>query len=470
MMELSQKNIVVVGLGVTGVAVARFLSNRGAAVIVTDMASESDLGSNVQEFQAPGISLELGGHRSETFTKADLIVLSPGVCHTIKPVLQAQDQGVPVMGEIELASRYIRQPVVAVTGTNGKTTTTELLGDMLKRSGLNVFVGGNIGHPLIDYADGKQEADVIVAEISSFQLDTIDTFKPHVGVLLNITADHLDRYPDFEAYAASKIRLFENQQASDIAVLNGSDHLVRSLTENITSRKLIYPNPTADQEGAILNNHYIILRSESLTGKAAKIRNPKSEIRNQLSLDLSNIKLTGRHNLENACAAALAALAAGGQPDAIQRTLNRYQGSAHRMEYVATIDDVDFYNDSKATNVDAVMRAVECFSKPVILIMGGLDKGGNFKELRKIVSRHVKKLFVMGQATDLIRTALGDTASTATVSSMADAAKRAYQDSSSGDVVLLSPGCASFDMYDNYAQRGNDFKESVVNLKRKNLA
>ena len=469
-MELIQKNIVVVGLGVTGVAVARFLKNRGAAVIATDMASESDLGSKVQEFQAAGISQELGGHRSETFKKADLIVLSPGVSHTIKPVLQARDQGVPVIGEIELASRYIRQPVVAVTGTNGKTTTTELLGDMLKRSGLNVFVGGNIGRPLIDYADGKQEADVIVAEISSFQLDTIETFKPHVAVLLNITADHLDRYPDFEAYAASKIRLFENQQSDDIAVLNGADPLVRSLTENLKSRKLIYPNPASDEEGAILNHDRITIGSKKLATPDKKFRIPHSAFRIPVSLDLANFKLTGRHNLENACAAGLAALAAGGQPDAIQGTLNHYRGSAHRMEYVATIEDVDFYNDSKATNVDAVMRAVECFRKPVVLIMGGLDKGGNFKELREVVARHVKKLLIMGRAADLIRTALEDAVSTATVISMADAAQQAYQASSPGDVVLLSPGCASFDMYDNYAQRGNDFKESVATLKRKNPA
>jgi UDP-N-acetylmuramoylalanine--D-glutamate ligase len=469
-MELSQKNIVVVGLGVTGAAVARFLSNRGAAVIVTDRASERDLGSKVQEFQAPGISLELGRHRSETFEKADLIVLSPGVSHTIKPILQARERGVPVMGEIELASRYIRQPVVAVTGTNGKTTTTELLGDMLKRSGCRVFVGGNIGNPLIDYADGKQEADVIVAEISSFQLDTIETFRPHVGVLLNITADHLDRYPNFEAYAASKIRLFENQQASDIAVLNGSDPLVRSLTENLKSRKLIYPNPASDEEGAILNHHRITIGSKKLVTPDKKFRIPHSAFRIPVSLDLTKIKLTGRHNLENACAAGLAALAAGAQPDAIQGTLNQFQGSAHRLEYIETIDDVEFYNDSKATNVDAVIRAVECFNKPVLLIMGGLDKGGNFKELRKVVSRHVKKLFVMGQATDLIRTALEDTTPTTTVTSMADAATQAYRAGSPGDVVLLSPGCASFDMYDNYAQRGDDFKESVAKLKRKNPA
>jgi UDP-N-acetylmuramoylalanine--D-glutamate ligase len=360
--------------------------------------------------------------------------------------------------------------VAAVTGTNGKTTTTELLGDMLERSGLKVFVGGNIGNPLIDYAGGKQEADVIVAEISSFQLDTIETFKPRVGVLLNITPDHLDRYPDYEAYAAAKVRLFENQQADDIAVLNGADPWVRSLTQNIKSRKLIYPNPSADEEGAILGDHSIELNSDAVISDASKIRNPKSAIRNQFSVDLSGFKLAGRHNLENACAASLAALAAGGRPEAIQDTLNQYRGSSHRMEYVATIDDVDFYNDSKATNVAAVMRAVECFDKQVVLIMGGLDKGGNFKELRDLVARHVKKLILLGQAADLIRSALQDTVSTTRVTTMTAATGQAYQDSSAGDVVLLSPGCASFDMYDNYAQRGNDFKESVTKLKPKSPA
>jgi UDP-N-acetylmuramoylalanine--D-glutamate ligase len=467
MIELAQKNIAVVGLGITGVAVARFLKKRKAAVTVTDMASESDLGAKVQDLKAMGISLDLGGHRTETFENADLIVMSPGVSHTIEPVLQARDRGIPVIGEIELASKFIRQPVVAVTGTNGKTTTTELVGDMLKRSGLKVFVGGNIGNPLIEYVDGKRETDVIVAEISSFQLDTIDTFRPHVGVLLNITVDHLDRYPNFAAYAASKIRLFENQGPDDIAVLNGSDSLVRSLTENLKSQKLIYPDPEFGEEGALLNHQHIKIGSEKLEARGKKFHLPNSAFRIPLSLDLAGIKITGRHNLENVCAAGLAALAAGARPDAIQDTLNQYRGSAHRLEFITSIDDIDFYNDSKATNVDAVLRAVDCFQKPVILIMGGLDKGGNFKELREVVSRQVKKLIVMGQAADLIRKALADTVPAVTVKTMADAADRAYRAGSAGDVVLLSPGCASFDMYDNYARRGNDFKASVAKLQRK---
>ena len=463
-MELAHKNIVVVGLGVTGMAVARFLKNREAAVVVTDMAAESDLGAKLHDLQAAGISLELGGHRTETFETADLIVLSPGVSHTMGPVNRAREQGVPVIGEVELAAGFIRRPIIAVTGTNGKTTTTELLGEMLKRSGFSVFVGGNIGNPLIEYVDGRVEADAIVAEISSFQLDTIEAFRPHIGVLLNITADHLDRYPNFATYAASKIRLFENQKSDDIAVLNGTDRLVRSLTENIKSQKLIYPDPGSDEDGATLNDHSITMYSDIFDSAAPRIRNPKSEIQNHITLDLSAIKLTGRHNLENACAAGLAALAFGTRPDAIQDTLIHYKGSAHRLEFITTIDDIDFYNDSKATNVDAVKRAVECFDRPVILIMGGQDKGGNFKELAGVVTRKVKKLILMGQAADLIRKALADSAPVLPVESMAQAADQAYRTATTGDVVLLSPGCASFDMYDNYAQRGNDFKSAVENL------
>jgi len=475
-MELAEKNIVVVGLGKTGVAVARFLKNRGAAVVVTDTAAESKLASQAHEIRNLGIPMELGRHRAETFSAANLIVLSPGVSHTIEPVIQARERGIPVIGEIELASRFIRQPIVAVTGTNGKTTTTELLGDMLARTGLEVFVGGNIGNPLIDYVDGNQQADVIVAEISSFQLDTIDSFRARVGVLLNITADHLDRYPNFAAYAASKIRLFENQQAGDVAVLNVADPLIRSLTGDIRARKLIYPNPASDEEGAVLSNQHITLSWNKLTGMAPGIQNPKSGIppghrplwtgdRDPISLDLSNIKLRGRHNLENACAAGLAALAVGARPQAIQDTLDHFKGSAHRLEYIDVIKGVEFFNDSKATNVDAVLRAVECCNAPVVLIMGGLDKGGNFRELREVVSRHTRKLIVMGRAADLIREALEDVSPTSSAASMADAVNQAYRATNPGDVVLLSPGCASFDMYANYAQRGDDFRQAVAKLK-----
>ena len=457
-MELAEKNITVVGLGKTGMALARFLKKRGAAVVVTDIAAEEDLGPQVQELRQMDIALELGRHRPETFQEADLIVLSPGVPHTIAPVIQAQENGIAVMGEIELASRFIEEPIVAVTGTNGKTTTTELLGDILKRSELDVFVGGNIGNPLIGYIDEGRRADAIVAEISSFQLDTIDSFRPKISVLLNITVDHLDRYPNFKAYTASKMRLFENQQTSDIAVLNTSDPLVRSLTKDLKNKKLIYPQTSKNEDGAVINGNHIRFHINDpgpldFTGNS------------QWSFDLSQIKLRGRHNLENACAAGLAAIAAGARPASIQEALNNFSGGAHRLEYLCTINNVEFYNDSKATNVDAVIRAVQCFSNPVVLIMGGLDKGSNFESLRDIFPRYIKKLIVMGKAASLIQSVLGDLTPTISATSMTDAVKQARQAASPGDVVLLSPGCASFDMYDSYARRGEDFREEVLNLK-----
>ncbi|MBW2583106.1 MAG: UDP-N-acetylmuramoyl-L-alanine--D-glutamate ligase [Deltaproteobacteria bacterium] len=323
-MELAEKNIAVVGLGRTGIALARFLKKRGAAVVATDMAAEKDLEPQVQELRQMGITLELGRQSPEVFQQTDLIVLSPGVPHTIEPVVRAQKSGTPVVGEIELASRFIKEPIVAVTGTNGKTTTTELLGDMLKRSGLDVFVGGNIGNPLIGYVDQGQPADVIVAEISSFQLDTIDRFRPKIAVLLNITSDHLDRYPDFEAYTASKMRLFENQYPSDIAVLNGSDPLVRSLTTGLKNIKLIYPEPGQNEDGAVINGNQIYFQINN-SGPL------NLDGQNQWSLNLSDIKLRGRHNLENACAAGLAAIAAGARPEAIRETLDRFHGGRQPM-------------------------------------------------------------------------------------------------------------------------------------------
>ena len=464
-MEIGKKKVVVVGLGVTGMAVSRFLKKRGAKVTVTELATEAQLGPRIKTIHEMGIAMELGTHRLETFQKADLIVLSPGVAHTIKPVLWAQEHGIPVIGEIELSSRFIKAPIVAVTGTNGKTTTTEILGDMLRQSGFKVFVGGNIGNPLIDYVDSGQKADLVVAEVSSFQLDTIDAFRPSVSVLLNISVDHLDRYPDFEAYAASKIRIFENQQPGEISILNGSDPMVRSLTGALKTKKLHYASLEDDEEGALIKGSRICFRFNRSANGDDKRDTVDFSSRDGLFLDVSNLKLIGRHNLENATAAALAALAAGAVPESIQEALNSYQGAAHRLELIETIHGVEFINDSKATNVDAVIRALDSFSKPVVLIMGGLDKGGDFPALRKVLARHTKKLIVMGSAADRIQSILEDTVPTMPALSMRDAVKKAYRVVSPDNVVLLSPGCASFDMYDNYAQRGDDFREAVKNLK-----
>jgi UDP-N-acetylmuramoylalanine--D-glutamate ligase len=467
MMNLKNKKIVVVGLGRTGLAAARFLHQKGARVLVADTADETQLGDSVGTLRKMGVALELGPHRVSSFQNADLIVVSPGVCHTIEPIAQAIARGVPLMSEVELASRFIKEPIVAVTGTNGKTTTTELLGQMLKNSGISVFVGGNIGNPLIEYAGSGQKMQVVVAEISSFQLDTIDSFRPNVSVLLNITADHLDRYPDFETYADSKIRVFRNQQADDVAVLNGSDPLIRAKTKEIKSQRLFFPALQANEQGAVLNGKRIILNLDKLKRIQSKIHIPHPASRIPEYLNIAKIRLRGRHNFENACAASLAALAAGATLKGIQKTLDHFKGLAHRLEQVATVNRVHYYNDSKATNVDGVLRALDSFSKPVLLLMGGRDKGSNFSVLQDRIRTHAKELIVMGEAAEAIRSALGRLLPTKIVASMQEAVTTAFQDADPEDVVLFSPGCASFDWYKNYAERGDDFRRAVEELEKK---
>jgi UDP-N-acetylmuramoylalanine--D-glutamate ligase len=444
-MRLKDKNIVVVGLGRTGLATARFLHQKGARVLVADTADETQLGDSVGILREMGVALELGPHRVTSFQNADLIVVSPGVSHTIEPIEQARARGISLMSEVELASRFIKEPIVAVTGTNGKTTTTELLGQMLKNSGISVFVGGNIGNPLIEYVRSGQKKQVVVAEISSFQLDTID----------------------FEAYADSKIRVFNNQQADDVAVLNGSDPLIRAKTKEIKSQRLFFPTLEADEQGAVLNGKRIILNLDKLDRIQSTLRIPHSAFRIPEYLDIAKIRLRGRHNFENACAASLAALASGATLEGIQKTLDHFKGLAHRLERVATINGVHYYNDSKATNVDGVLRALDSFSKPVLLLMGGRDKGSNFSLLQDRIRAHAKELIVMGEAAEAIRSALGQLLPTKVAASMQDAVTMAFQDADPEDVVLFSPGCASFDWYNNYAERGDDFRRAVEEIKKR---
>jgi len=442
-MKLKNKNILIVGLGVTGVATARFLINRGASVTVSDQKKELETGSEEPLIREIGIKIELGPHRIETFESADLIVVSPGVPHTILPIRRAKEQGIPVIGEIELASRFITEPIVAVTGTNGKTTTTTLLGKMLEDSGFKVFVGGNIGKPLIAYADREEKAEIVVVEVSSFQLDTIDTFRANVAVLLNITEDHMDRYPDLDAYTKSKARIFKNQQYNDTAVLNGSDPVVRSLSRDILSRKVFF---SSKEEGVAISDESIISQEN-------------------MSQLLSDLKLPGKHNMENAAAASLAALTAGGTFEGVRTSLRKFKGLPHRLEYIDTLNGVDFFDDSKATNVDSVAKALETFERPVVLIMGGRNKGSKFHTLRDLIGRHTKKLIVIGEAKEDIKAELGDIKPVETATSMEDAVFMAYNAAKPGDIVLLSPACASFDMYNSYAQRGEDFCKAVAKQK-----
>jgi UDP-N-acetylmuramoylalanine--D-glutamate ligase len=440
------RRVLVVGMGKSGAAAAGFLAGRGAVVTVTDRVSEPDALDEIHLLEERGIRFELGGHQPESFTRADMIVVSPGVPHTMSLIREAEAGGVPVMGELELASRFIQSPIIAVTGTNGKTTTTTLLGHLLSGAGYRVVVGGNIGTPLTSLADAAEGADVAVVEVSSFQLDTIDTFRPDISILLNITPDHLDRYDDLSAYADSKGRILKNQRGVDVAVLNGNDPEIRRISSGAVVRKS-FVHAASGETGGVFQEDRLLLQGGAYNGAA---------------LDLSCLHQPGRHNRENAAAAALAALAFGAGLEAVQTALGTFRGLPHRIAPVATKGGVRFFNDSKATNIDAVAKALEAFSDPVVLIMGGRNKGCRFGGLAEIVKAHAKALLVIGESAPEIMDDLGKVVPSRVCNDMKDAVSQAADLASPGDVVLLSPGCASFDMFESYADRGDAFCRAVT--------
>ena len=452
-MNYSNKRIVVVGLGRSGVATARFLTHRGARVTVTDRKGQDALTDSVAALSGLDLTWKLGGHDPRDFETADLVVLSPGVPH-IQPVLEpAWANGTPVIGEMELAAGSITEPIIAVTGTNGKTTTTELLGQMLKNSGKKVFVGGNIGTPLTDYADGLHgKADVVVAETSSFQLDTMVDFRPATAVMLNITDDHLNRYASFEAYAESKWRIFENQHPTDAAIFSALDATVTAMVEKhpLKARRQMFSDQAVANGAQILKDKILLFAGGQPAG----------------GYSLDRAALMGPHNRENIAAACLAAREQGATDAGIQQTIDTFKGLSHRLEPVRTVRGIRFVNDSKATNVDAVKRALECFDHPVVLIMGGLNKKGDFSQLKSLVQRRVKTLVAMGQAKDEIITALaGDPGHVLEADSMEEAVQKAFDAALDGDTVLLSPACASFDMFTSYAERGDRFRQIVERMR-----
>ena len=451
-MNIKDKRTLVVGLGRTGLALARFLKSKAARVTVTDTATKEALKNNIQSLRDMEIRMELGQHQAASFKEADLILLSPGVPHTLDPIQKAVDKGIPVLGELEFASRFIDQPMAAVTGTNGKTTTTAMLGEMLNRSGIGVFVGGNIGNPLIGYVDNGQPAQAAVIEISSFQLDTIDTFKPRVAVLLNISEDHLDRYPDFNSYVASKGKIFQNQTPEDIAIINWKDDRSRQIAKGIRST-VWYVNAPAESHGAVIRKDRIVFDT------------PRTGI---VDLNRSEVRLSGRHNLENVAAACLAAFAMGGTLDGCRSALTDFTGLPHRQEVVAVIGGVRYVNDSKATNVDAVLKALASYEDPVILILGGKDKGGDFKKLIPLIQEKTKQVILSGEAAGTIAGALGQEIRTESFPTLATAVNRAREVAAPGNVVLLSPGCTSFDQYESYEERGEDFRKIVTTFHREN--
>ena len=445
-MELAGKKALVLGLARTGVQCARFLVNQGAAkVSVSDLRSETELKQEIEALRGLPIHYFLAGEERSWVEDVDLVVPSPGV-PAENPLLQEADsRGIEILSEIELAYRFCRVPVVAITGTNGKSTTTALIGEMLKANGTNVFVGGNIGAPWIGFVEGDWQWGVV--EISSFQLEWIKEFRPRVAVLLNLTEDHLDRYPDFAAYCGAKQRIFENQTTEDFAILNRDDPLVWDLRKGRQAKIISFGFSEVDT-GVFAKSTEIIWRDGSREER----------------FPLSHVKIKGVHNIENMMAAIAVAKTIDLPVQVIQQTLEQFPGLEHRLEFVREKDGVSYYNDSKGTNVGAVVKSLASFSVPIILLAGGVDKGGDYGVLRDAVRKTVKRLVLFGAAKEMIASALGGLTETVTVDNMQAAVRDAHEHARPCDVVLLSPACSSFDMFRNYAERGKIFKSLVQAL------
>ncbi|MBI9090424.1 MAG: UDP-N-acetylmuramoyl-L-alanine--D-glutamate ligase [Desulfobacterium sp.] len=491
-----QGYVLVAGLGVSGISIARFLKSKGLHVVAAD--SNPSRTEEATALEALGIRCEIGSHRAETFENAALIVTSPGIPLDMEYFNRARSKGVVVTGELDLFSVFLKQPLVAVTGTNGKTTVTTLISEMLKASGLDVFTGGNIGTPLVDYLTSDTTAHVVVAELSSFQLDAATDFIPDVGVLLNIAEDHLDRYPDFDGYVQSKWSLFNNQSQSCAAVVNVGLNDLAARKSGLNSRFMTFGpagegggdsatmatghpageggqnsaththfSPAGEGRGGNSPAHTDFSpEGEGRVGYSATIATDAITLINETDhhcLDLSAVRLKGAHNRENLAAAALATLAAGGNIIGIEAVIAGFSGLPHRTQYVATVDGVDYYNDSKGTNPHAVMGALKGFDR-VVLIIGGRSKQTDFSCLIPLVKERVKAIIAIGEAKEEIETALRGAARIMMADAMAEAVTTAQRVSVPGDIVLLSPGCSSFDMYKNYGHRGNDFTDLVNQL------
>ena len=448
-MDVKGKRVLVVGLGKSGVASAIFLKERGARVAVSDAKTEDQLRSAIPALLDKGISVETGGHHDRTFRDQDLIVVSPGVPSDVPQLEKARAQGIPIIGEVELASRFLRGHIIAITGSNGKTTTTALAGDVISMGGYEVLVGGNIGTPAISLVAEATSDTFDVLEISSFQLESIQTFHPQIAVVLNITPDHLDRHHSFEAYVRAKARIFENQTAQDHAVLNADDPTCAGLAGNTRAQLQWFSRKKEIERGAFVREQKIFWRGGD----------GEQEI-----MPVSGITLKGAHNLENVLAAACLGRIVGCEPHRIRRAVEEFKAVEHRLEYVTTIQDVEYYNDSKATNVDATIKALEAFTGNIHIILGGKDKGSDYSVLNDLLRSRVKRVYTIGAAADKIESQIAGAAPVVHAETLENAVKRAAESAIAGDIVLLAPACASFDQFESYEHRGRVFKQAVQAL------
>ena len=452
-MELDGKKVLVIGAGRSGVAASRFMAARGALVVLNDRKEFIDWSNDALALKGEGVVKLLAGDvPSWLLDQMELVVVSPGVPTKSIPVRYAERAGAEVIGEVELAWRFLRGRVVGITGTNGKTTTTTLIGELLKDAGLPVQVGGNIGTPLISLAETSREDGWTVVELSSYQLETIKEFRPTIAVVLNLMPDHMDRYETLADYGAAKHRIFRNQTAADVAILNADDSVVSSWASGLEAHVVMFSTARELDEGLFLRGRELVARTWSGERTLAT---------------RDEMQLKGLHNVQNTLAALAAGLACGASPDSMRETVRRFEPVEHRLERVAEVGGVTFYNDSKATNVDAAVKAVEALSDEpgrIVLILGGRGKNAPYAPLAPLVQRKARALVLVGEDAERIEDELKNFAPVLRASDMADAVRRAYRAAEPGDVVLLAPACASFDMFQSYEHRGRVFKEEVKRM------
>jgi UDP-N-acetylmuramoylalanine--D-glutamate ligase len=451
-MQIEGRKALVIGAARSGIASARFLAQHGATVALNDRKPLSEWKPEAVRLKTEGVGLVEGDPPSWLLDQIDLVVVSPGVPTKSIPIRYADRKGAEVIGEVELASRFIKGRTVAITGSNGKTTTTSLIGQMLKDAGLKVQVGGNIGTALISMIDSSRDDGWNIVELSSFQLETIVDFHPTVAAVLNVTPNHMDRYESLNDYAAAKHNIFRNQTPGDVAILNADDAIVSSWASGLRAHVVPFSVRSQLEEGLFLRGKELVSRTKD--GE-------------RMLMNRDDMQLRGTHNVENVLAAFAAGLACGAAPDSLRETVRKFKPVEHRLEEVAEINGVRFVNDSKATSVDATLKALEAFADDpgkVVLILGGLGKKAPYAPLAELIKAHVRKMILIGEDAKTIESELGGVARFEHASDMRDAVTKGFKTAQPGDVVLLAPACASFDMFESFEHRGRVFKEAVQSL------
>jgi len=451
-MELKNKKVLVVGFGKTGKAVCDFLlrQNIPINIKVSESKSISGLSQEIKPYQKKQIKFETGGHKIQSFLDSDLIIPSPGV-PPVPPVQEAEKKGIPVISEVELAFRFLKGQIIGITGSNGKSTVASLIHQILKDGGLSSHLAGNIGTPLISFVEKSTQQDIFVTELSSFQLEYVDQLTPEVSIVLNITPDHLDWHGSFSSYVKAKAKLLKNQKKSQVAVLNRDDPRVWSLRKTGPEKIFSFSTKHKNTNASLQKNKWIVLKNDS----------------EQNAIHSKDIPLKGIHNQENVMASILTGHILHVPLETIRKTIMNFKGLEHRLEKVLSLKGVDFFNDSKATNIDAALKSLMSFNKKIILILGGRDKGGDFSRLKHEIKKRVKKVIVMGEAREKIIKALGKYTEMIQASSLKEAVETGFKLSKPGEVILLAPACTSFDMFENFEQRGLIFKEEVKRLSQK---